>query len=243
MAETMTLSSGQSVETPFKWLGVNYQLTELDPIEEQVFKTQFEGLLGTADSGVRAMFRDRKDFCEIGVMAIKQALNSPRFEGIYPSDPSLGFSMIRPMHVGDTTATPEGKTSWSETIAAADTRQAWVGASSSDQFLVGGYTGDLNAGWGGMIVLGVGSLSLTQVMNEVKFWNDRLERVPINIEDMALGDNTNQVPIYPIPTEIFLPKSGMYAELNGVTTGAVEYFKIYGLAVGLGKLLKRQTFA
>lgn len=243
MVETMTLSSGISIPSPFKWMGVSYPLDELDAEEEDVFRTQFEGLLGTADSVVRAMFRDRKDFCEIGIMAIKSAIKgNPTFAGIYPSDNELGMSLIRPMHVGDTTATPDGKTSWAETITTANTRQAWIGASTSDPFLVGGYSGDLAAGWGGLVIIGVGSLSLTSVVNEIKLWNDREERVPVNVEDLLLGDNTNQVKVYPIPTELYMPASSMYGELNGITTGATEYFKLYGLTVALGKLLKRQTF-
>lgn len=244
MARSVQLSSGVEIETPFKWLGVKYPLAELKPEEEEIFTTQFEGLLGTVDSVVRNMFRDRKDFIEIGIMAIKAAMSgSPEFTGIYPNDNELGMALIRPMHVGATDSSPEGKTSWSETVTAANTRQAWMGASTSDMFTVGGYASDKTAGWGGLIMLGVGSLSLTQVINEIKFWNDREERVPVNVEDISLGDNINQVPVYPIPTEIYLPKSGMYAELNGVTTGVTEYFKIYGLTIGLGKLLKRTTFA
>ena len=241
MVESMTLSSGKSVTSPFNWGGASYPLTDLDAEEQDTFRTEFEGLLGTQDSVIRNLFRDRKDFMEIGVMAIKQALNDPRFEGIYPSDPGMGISLIRPMHVGDTSNA--GKTSWSETIATANTRQAWIGTSSSSPFTVGGYTSDASAGWGGVIIIGVASLSLTQVVNEIKFWNDRNERVPVNVEDIGLGDNTNQVPVYPVPTELYLPKTSMYAELNGVTTSAVEYFKVIGLACGLGKLLKRTTYA
>lgn len=243
MAESFTLSSGTGITSPFDWGGARLQLSELDVVEKKLFSTQLEGLVGTDDSVVRAIFRDRKDIIEAAIMSIKQSLNDPTYEGIYPSDTGLGISLIRPMHVGDTSATPDGKTSWSETITAGNTRQAWIGASAADPFIVGGYSGDLSAGWGGLVLIGVESLSLTQVINEVKFWNDREERVPVNIEDMLLGDNTNQVPVFPISTEIYQPKSSMWAQLNGITTGATEYFKLIGLAVCLGKLLKRQTFA
>lgn len=246
MTETFSLSAGSrmgQVTSPFDWGGARLQLSELDNAEKNRFAMQFEGLIGTDDSVIRAIFKDRKDIIEIGIMAIKQALNDPTFEGIYPSDQGLGISLIRPMHVGDTTATPDGKTSWSTTIATANTRQAWIGASAADPFIVGGYSGDLSAGWAGLITIGVESLSLTQVINEIKFWNDRNERVPINLEDITLGDNTNQVSVFPIPTEIYLPKSSMFAQINGVTSTATEYFKLMGLAVGYGRLLKRQTFA
>lgn len=244
MTESMILSSAMPVTSPFKWLGVSYPLEELDTEEEEIFKTQFEGLFGTADSVVRAMFRDRKDFIEIGIMAIKAAMSgNPAFTGIYPNDNEIGMAPIRPMHIGATDTSPEGKTSWSETITTANTRQSWIGYSTSDMFTVGGYADDKTAGWGGLILLGVGSLSLTSVVNEIKFWNNREERVPVSVEDMLLGDNTNQVKVYPIPTEIYLPKSGIFAQLNGVTTGATEYFKLYGLCIGIGKLLKRQTYA
>jgi hypothetical protein len=240
---TITLSSGTIVSNPFEWGGARYTLTELNDVEKKTFLTQFDGLVGTDDSVIRHLFDDRKNMIEIGICAIKNYLNDVQFEGIYPSDGALGMALIRPMFVGDTTSTPDGKTSWSESITTANTRQAWIGASTSDPFLVGGYSGNLAAGWGGLVLLGVGSLSLTQVINEIKLWNDRNERVPVNIEDIVLGDNTNQVPVYPIPTEIYLPGSSMYATLNGVTTGATEYFKLLGVAIGYGKLLKRNTFA
>jgi len=249
MAESMILSNGKPVMSPFEWMGVKYQLEPLTGPAEQpgteqyIFRSQFENLLGPKTSVVRQMFVDRMEFCEIGIMAIKSAIQgSPAFNGIYPGDGELGMAPIRPMHVGDTTSTPDGKTSWAETITTANTRQAWIGASANDPFLVGGYSGELSAGWGGLIVLGVGSLSLTSVINELKFYNDREERVPFSIEDMALGDNVNQVPVYDIPTELYMPASSMYTELNGTTTGATENFKIFGLCVGTGKLLKRQTF-
>jgi hypothetical protein len=240
---SITLSSGKTVQNPFEWGGTRYSLTELSAVEKQTFTTQFDGLVGTDDSVVRHIFDDRKDMIEIGICAVKNSLNNPPFEGIYPSDSGLGMALLRPMFVGDTTSTPDGKTSWSTTITTALTRQAWIGASASDPFLVGGYSGNLAAAWGGLVLLGVGSLSLTQVINEVKFWNDRNERVPVNIEDISLADNTNQIPVYPIPTEIYLPGSGMYATINGVTTSAVEDFKLIGVCIGLGKLLKRTTFA
>ncbi len=240
---TITLSSGKVVPNPFEWGGSRYTLTELNDNEKQIYKTQFDGLVGTDDSVVRHLFDDRKDLIEIGICAIKNYLNDVPFEGMYPADGSLGMALIRPMFVGDTTATPDGKTSWSETITTANTRQAWIGASTSDPFLVGGYSGNQAAGWGGLVLLGVASLSLTQVINEIKFWNDRNERVPVNVEDIVLGDNTNQIPVYPIPTEIYLPNSTMYATLNGVTTGATEYFKLVGVAVAYGKLLKRNTYS
>jgi len=242
----VTLSPGSkrgSVSSPLQWRGKSLELSQLSPDEQKTFVTEFEGLIGTDDSVMRALFRDRRDEIEAGIMAIKQTLNDPTFQGTYPDDQGLGICQIRPMHVGDTSATPDGKTNWSETITTGDTKQAWIGASSSDQFLVGGYSGDQAAAWGGLIIIGVASKSLTQSMRNIKFWNDRLERVPINIEDYVLRDNTNQVPVLPIPTEVYLPGSGMYAELTGVTTSAVEKFKLVGLAVGLGKLLKRDTYA
>ena len=200
-------------------------------------------MIGTDDAVVRHLFNDRKDMIEVAVCAIKNYLNNIAYEGIDPSDGGIGISLLRPMFVGDTTATPDGKTSWSETITTANTRQAWIGASTGDPFIVGGYSGNQAAGWGGLCILGVESLSLTQVINEVQFWNGREQRVPFNVEDIVIGDNTNQVPVFPMKTEIYLPQASMYAQLNGITTGATEYFKLIGVAIGKGILLKRTTYA
>lgn len=241
MAGQIKLSDGSVVESTFKYGGSSYTLTQLDSEEQAAFNTHFKGLLGTDDSQIRKLLEDRKKFIEIAVSAVKNNLDNPRFEGIYPSDSAFGFTMLRPIHIGDTTATPDGKTTWTETVASASTHQAWIGASASDPFLVGGISGNLSAGWGGVVIIGVKSTHINPKVSEVKLWNNRNERVPVDTRDIVLGDNTNQVSVLPIPGEIFLPGDGMYATLAGDVTGT-DYFAPIGLLIGYGKLLKRTTF-
>jgi len=237
----VTLSSGKSLPSPFDYGGASLALSQLTTEEQRVFLRDFNGLLGTDDSVERKIFEDRKDFIEVAIMAIKNWLKDPTFEGIYPSDTSLGMCLIRPIQIGDTTATPDGKTTWTETVAAAHTYQAWIGATTGDRWIVGGTSGDHSAGYGGLCMIGVKSLHINPKISEIKIWNDRNERVPVDVRDLVLGDNVNQVSIVPIPGEILLPQSELYAELAGDLTG-VDYFAPVGLAIGKGTLLKRQTF-
>lgn len=238
---TVTLSSGKSLPSPFDYGGASLTLSQLSTEEQRVFVRDFNGLLGTDDSVERKIFDDRKDFIEVAIMAIKNWLKDPTFEGIYPSDTALGMCLIRPIQIGDTTGTPDGKTTWTETIAVAHTYQAWIGASAADRWIVGGTSGDHSAGLGGLCMIGVKSLHINPKVSEIKIWNDRNERVPVDVRDLVLGDNVNQVSIVPVPGEILLPQSELYAELAGDITG-VDYFAPVGLAIGKGTLLKRQIF-
>lgn len=235
------LSSGTPIASPFEYGGAKLTLSELNPEEKAIFNRHFQGLLGTDDSVERKLFEDRKDFIEVAIMAIKNWLKDPHFEGIYPSDTGLGMAIIRPIQIGDTTATPDGKTTWTETIAVAATYQHWIGNTTGDRWIVGGTSGDHSAGLGGLVMIGVKSLHINPKVSEIKIWNDRNERVPVDTRSIVLGDNVNQVSIVPIPGEILLPQSELYAELAGDLTG-VDYFAPIGLAIGKGVLLKRQTF-
>jgi hypothetical protein len=229
------------VNNPFYYQGAQLTLSELKPDEKAVFNRDFNGLLGTDDSVERKLFMDRKNFFEVAVMAIKNSLKDPTFEGIYPSDSGLGMCIIRPIQVGSTANPPIGKTNWTETVAVADTYQAWIGNTVNNRFIVGGIAGNATAQYGGLAFIGVKSLNINPKVSEIKIWNDRNERVPVDTRDIVLGDNVNQVSVVPIPGEIFLPLGEIYAELAGDITG-VDYFAPVGLCIGKGLLLKRETY-
>ena len=224
-----------------EYMGSSYTTVSLDDKEDAVFEQHFKGVLGTDDSQIRKLLEDRKDFIKFAVSTIKNSLDNPRFEGLYPSDSAFGMTMLRPIHIGDTSSTPEGKSTWTETVAAASTHQAWVGASAADPYLIGGISGNLSAGWGGLVIIGVKSTHINPKVSEIKMWNNRNERVPVDTRDIVLGDNTNQVSVLPIPGEVYLPGDSMYATLAGDVTGT-DYFAPIGLLIGYGKLLKRTTF-
>jgi len=211
--------------------GQTSQMSPLDKEEEEVFEAQFDKLFGTNDSVERELFQDRKDVILAGIKAIKFKMNGPRFTGWNPADSELGWSAIRPGHVRVNNVI---QTTWAVTFAAAGVWQRWLdgGAATTP------YTAPYACG---QIVVGMMSLpylaSVQPLVAAARWEIDRQVLVPFDIRPVALGDNARQVPVYPHPTVLILPRASVIARLVSEVAGN-DYVRPIGISVGLGKFLK-----
>ena len=85
----------------------------------------------------------------------------------------------------------------------------------------------------------VSQVSPTPFVRGAHFQIGRLNLIPEDISDVMLGDNENQVAVFPVPTKIILPEDEFMLSLTG--HAGDEYLKLGGLVVGMGRLLKAET--
>lgn len=211
--------------------GQSVQMSPLDREEQEVFEAQFDKLMGMNDSVERELLQDRKDVVLAGIKAIKYKMNGPRFTGWNPADNELGWSAIRPPHVRVNNLII---TNWAQVFAVAGVWQRWLdgGAATTP------YTAPYACG---QIIVGMMSVpyltSVQPLISAARWEIDRQVLVPFDLRPIALGDNARQVPIYPHPTVLILPRSSVICRTVAEIAGT-DYVRPVGLSVGLGKFLK-----
>jgi len=208
--------------------GNTYDLADLTTDEIDIFNMQFDSLLGTSDSVLRQVLAERRNVIFQGIRAIVRALEHKPFKGLNPGDTEIGMALPRPgfFKYNDTV-----KTDWTVSISTSWGR--WLDASSGT-----GYT--LSEDFGYIITHLVSLTTPDPYVQEVKFKIGRTELVPYDVSYIRLGDNKNQVAIFPIPTMLVLPEETFLAEIRGRASGTEELM-IGGLIVGLGRILKQKS--
>jgi len=209
--------------------GTRFPLADLDDTEEEIFNTQFTTLINTNTSVEREIFEDRKGTIINGIRAVKYDQEKPAFRGLNPSDAELGFGFIRPTHVK---VAGSQLTIWgtSVTTSWAD----WLGSASSGV----GYAISANAG---LILIGFKSLTSPQpFLSEVNIKIGRTQLVPICVRSLQIGDNKNNVAVYPAPTIYALKREEFLVRIRGDVAGT-DYIVPLGFTVGLGRFLKSET--
>jgi len=210
--------------------GLSYPVSPLDSEEMAVFEAQFDKLFGMNDSVERELFQDRRDVILGAIKAIKYKLNGPRFNGWNAGDQELGWSAIRPGHIRRNNVIG---TVWLETFAAAGTWQRWYDSAAGV-----GYVAPYAAG---QVILGIESLpfltSVQPLVSATRWEIDRQVLVPFDVRGITIGDNARQVPIYPHPTILILPRSTVLSRIVSDITGN-DYIRPVGLTIGLGKFIK-----
>jgi len=210
--------------------GQKYTLASLDAEEQAVLEDNFNKLLGTVDSQVRRILEERVDTIVAGIMAIKEKLNSRKFRGFNPADMEIGFGFIRPEFVKDTNTIIHD---WNVTLTGMNTWDTWLSNAGDD----GGFV--MSEDHGLIITHLVSQVTPTPYIRAVHFEIGRINLIPEDVSDIILGDNTNQVAVFPVPTKIVLPEDEL--RLNVTGHAGTEYLKLGGLVVGLGRLLKAET--
>lgn len=209
--------------------GTRYKLADLDATEQDIFDSQFTTLINTNSSVERELFEDRRETILNGIRAIKYDQENPAFRGLNPQDAELGFGFIRPTHVKVTTNTQLLVWGTSVTTSWAD----WLSTSAST-----GYAISANAG---MILLGFKSLTSPQpFLSEVNIKIDRVQLVPLCVRSLQMGDNKNNVAVYPLPTVYALKRQALLVRIRGDVAGT-DYIVPLGFTVGLGRFLKDET--
>jgi len=216
-------------KTEINLYGQKYSLASLDEEEQAIFEDNFNKLLGTTDSQVRKILEERADTILVGVMAIKEKLDRRKFRGMNPGDMEIGFGFIRPEFVkyNDTIIND-----WNKTLTGMATWDRWLDASAS-----AGFT--LSEDHGLIITHLVSQVTPEPFVRAVHFWIGRTDLIPEDISDIILSDNENGIAIYPVPTKVYLPEDEFRAKITG--HAGVEYLKLGGLVVGLGRLIKAET--
>jgi hypothetical protein len=212
--------------------GQAYPRAKLDREELDYFETQFDKLMGMDGSVERILLQDRKDVILDAIKAIKYKLDNPRFTGWNPGDQELGWSAIFPCHVKYNNAI---KLTWLQTLTGSGTWDRWLDAGATTPY-VAPYAA-------GQVVLGISSIpyltSVQPLLSAVRWEIDRQVLVPFDLRPIALGDNVHQVPIYPHPTILILPRSTVRARIVSEVAGN-DYIRPVGLTIGLGKFLKQE---
>jgi hypothetical protein len=211
--------------------GETYNLGKpLDPEELDIFKAQFAVLLAAPGSEERKIMLDRLAVYVMGIRAIKQELNSPKFTGINPEDTEVGFGHLRPQFFRANSAY---LTQWDFT-AVANTWTDWLYETAGNAFSVGTDFGH--------IITHLKSLTTpSPFLSEAKFKVGRRgELIPVDTRALRLADDENQVAIVPIPSIITKPKATLYVRGKFDDAGTDEV-ALGGLVVGLGRVLKEET--
>jgi len=236
-------------ETVLELYGETYTLAGMDAEEIAYYDRQFDALIGTTDSVLREILGERKDAIFQGVRAIKSKLNDPKFRGLNPRDTEMGFSLIRPGHVkgGDRgfvtlnqlmDGTAMG---WRQWYASALVWRDWLAGAANAGFL-------LSEDHGLIITHLTSYNSPTPYTAAVNFTFGRTQLVPIDIQDMMLGDNETNVAHYPVPTIVCLPESNVLARTVAhdslrLATERIDYLRLGGFTAGLGRFLAVENYS
>jgi hypothetical protein len=210
--------------------GQKYNLAGLDVDEQTILEDNYNKLLGTVDSQVRRILEERSDTIVAGIMAIKEKLDNRKFRGMNPGDMEIGMGLIRPEFVKDTGTIIND---WNVTLSGMGTWDTWLSATGDTSGFV------MSEDHGLIITHLVSQVTTEPLIRAVHFQIGRTDLIPEDISDIILGDNTNQVSIFPVPTKIVLPEDEL--RLNVTGHAGTEYLKLGGLVVGLGRLLKDET--
>jgi len=210
--------------------GSKYTLASLDAEEQAIFEDNFNKLLATSDSEVRRILEERADTIVAGIMAIKEKLQRRKFRGLNPADMEIGMSFIRPEFVKDTNVIIND---WDITLTGMGTWDVWL-SNAAD---TGGFL--MSEDHGLIITHLVSQISPAPLIRAAHFQIGRVDLIPEEVSDIVLGDNPNQVAVYPVPTKIILPEDEFMLSVTG--EAGTEYLKLGGLVVGLGRLLKAET--
>lgn len=210
--------------------GSNLTMASLDAEEQAILEDNFNKLLGTTDSQVRRILEERADTIVAGIMAIKEKLNNRKFRGMNPADMEIGMGFIRPEFVKDTNVIIND---WNIALTGMATWDVWL-SNAAD---TGGFL--MSEDHGLIITHLVSQVTPQPFVRGVHFQIGRINLIPEEVADILLGDNANQVAVFPIPTKIVLPEDELMLSLTGLA--GTEYLKLGGLVVGLGRLLKAET--
>ena len=212
--------------------GVSYPRAKIDKEELEIFETQFDKLMGMNKSVERELLLDRKDVILDGIKAMKYKLAGPRFAGWNPGDSELGWSAIFPGHVKYNNAI---KLTWLQALTGGGTWDRWFDAAAATA-----YTAPYACG---QIILGIMSepllTSVQPLISAVRWEIDRAVLVPFDVRPIAMGDNERQVPVYPHPSILILPRATVLSRVCSEVAGN-DYVRPVGLSVGLGKFLKKE---
>lgn len=236
-------------ETELELYGETYTLSGMDETEIKYYDRQFDALVGTTDSVLRAILGERKDTVFQGIRAIKSKLENRKFRGLNPRDTEIGFSLIRPGHVkgGDRgfatlNALMDGTSmGWRMWYASAVVWDDWLASAANTGFLLSEDHG--------LIITHLSSYnSPTPYTAAVRFTFGRTQLVPIDVQDMMLGDNETNVAHFPIPTIVCLPETSLLARTVShdslrLATERIDYLRLGGFTVGLGRFLSVENYS
>lgn len=206
----------------------NYTLASINEKELALFKAQFSEILMMQSSDERKLMIGRVPQYMIALRAIKQALNSPIFSGIYAEDTELGMGYLRPQFVRSNAAY---RTTWTQAVAVA--WADWFWETAGNPYAVGRDFG--------IVITHLKSL-LTPVAltTEVRFNVGRTQLLPVDTRNLILADTENDIAIVPIPTMILIPKASFYARIRGDAAGN-DVISPGGLVFGLGRVLREEV--
>lgn len=222
----LTLAHRALTRTQIELYGATFDLSPLNQAELDIFNAQFPTLLAAPSSVTRAIQLQRVEVYICAIRAIKKALNAPTFRGLNPEDTELGMQPIRPQF---TKLANVYRTNWQQALVA-NTWTNFLSAAATTGYAVGEDFG--------MVLTHLTSLvTPSPFISELQMKLGRADLIPIEVRDIVVGDNVNQVAVYPIPTAILTPKETFYMQVKGDTAGTEE-LRLGGLVVGLGRVLK-----
>ena len=208
--------------------GQTLTMASLDTEEQGFLEDNFNKLLATTDSQVRRIFEERVDTIVAGVMAIKEKLDRRKFRGMNPSDAEIGMGFIR---AGYTKSNNVINPNWNIALTAMGTWDRWLDAAAA-----AGYA--LHEDFGLIITHFASEITPTPFVRTAHFIIGRVDLIPEDVSDIALGDNENGVAVFPIPTKIVLPEDELRVRLEG--QNGTDVLHLGGLVVGLGRFIKTE---
>lgn len=201
-------------------LGKTYTGAVVPPEVTTKLTEQLNAYIGLQDSEIKQVFTSRFDALEKFLSVILNKLDNPAFGGIYPDTNQLGFSLIRPSHVG--------RTDWDV---------SWTSAGWID------YIGTSSAPYqmsdeAGVVAIGIVSYAPQPIVDALKVTIGDTSYVPYVVKPIQLKDNKNNIAVYPIPTLAVTPKNTVYVQLHSDKVGDDEV-ALVGLTYGLGSYLTK----
>jgi len=199
---------------PYEFVIGKFNGIALTPDEEKLLNTQLEVLFGPDKSILKDIVHQYSGQIKAFVEIMKNELQNPIFKGLTPDTTDLGFTLLRPAHLG--------LTSWEQTYNA-----GW-------NTLVNNAQMDEDAG---VIIFGLYSVgNRDTVIDGIKFKVGNTELMPIDLTPMSLADNENNVKVWTIPAIPITPKQTYTIQIHAKAS-ATDEVAFLGVTVGLGRYL------
>jgi hypothetical protein len=199
---------------PYEFVVGKFNAIHLTPREAEILDKQLEVLFGPDKSVIKDIVGQYRNHIRAFIEIMKNELQNPLFKGLTPDPTDLGFTTVRPAHLG--------MSSWEVTYSAAGWQTVASGQMNEDA---------------GVLIFGIYSVGNKDVVTDgIKFTVGNKTLMPLDLTPLSLGDNENNVKVWTFPAIPITPKQTYTIELHAKAAGTDEV-AFLGVTAGLGRYL------
>jgi hypothetical protein len=210
--------------------GISNRAAAFTVDEARLWDLQFNRLFASGNDPVSALYRSYQGHLFAAARIAKSALNEPVFAGVEGGASQMVMQELQAWHLLRTTASTETPaTGWAFSLTTGS--DYWIGYDTNN-LVAANVDKDICP-----VVIGIADLTATRQVRMIKFKIGDTDHKPCGVERNQLAANGFRVPVMPIKTLIFTPRTPYSAQTycNGaVTTGEL---RLIGISYGLGSLL------